>query len=729
MDLFSTALAEAVKVSRAPGAVACVGRLDRVLFRGACGLRQRVPDALPAQPDTLYDLASLTKVVATTTAVLLLRDDGALDLDQPVAEILPVPAFRHFTIRHCLTHTAGLDPGISYFREVSSVNEVLQRVSREYAPTAPGIRRTYSDLGFMILGKIIELASADSLDAFCQRRIFTPLGMKNTRFRPPADWARLCAATEDCQWRGRVMRGDVHDETSWAVGGVAGHAGLFSCADDLAAFCRALAERRILSEATLAEMSRLGQVPSYPWQGLGWKIDPWACGSEGFLPSRRAIGHTGWTGTSIWLDLDSGTYSILLGNTCHPSRDQRDNKAFRQEFYTPLAKNIFPKTTNTHTGLDRLVWDGFDLVRGKRLALLTNAAAVDELGRPIIDVLALAEDAPVKYVYTPEHGLHISAEAGEPVASENGPLPVISLYGDQAAPEQSQLRDIDMLVVDLPDIGSRYYTYMATMLRCIEACAKARKPVLVLDRPNPLGGLVLEGPIAREYGKDVCCAPIPARHGMTLGELALFFRNTLLRASKPYVIVSRLDAWPPDRLFADCQLPWVAPSPNIPSPETALAYAGMCLFEGVNMNEGRGTDTPFLLVGAPWLDADSVAEAILEEERPGCRLETTQYKPVAIPGKAACPVFQNETCQGIRIRIHEPGAVRAFTLAVALLAAIRRRHPAELKFKPNFGVLAGGDGLRTRIERGKTALQITGEYQKELKRFDEARPRLYEEFL
>jgi len=727
MDFFSKALAEAVKVSRAPGGVGCVGRFDRVLFRGACGLRQRVPEAEAAQPETVYDLASLTKVVATTTAVLLLRDEGALDLDQPVAEILPVPAFRHFTIRHCLTHTAGLDPGISYFKEVSSVNELLQRVSRDYVPGVAGLRRTYSDLGFIILGKVVELAGADSLDAFCQRRIFAPLGMEHTRFRPPAAWAANCAATEECQWRGRVVRGAVHDETSWAVGGVAGHAGLFSCADDLAAFCRALAERRILREETLEEVARLGQAPSYPWQGLGWKIDPWACGSEGFLPSRRAIGHTGWTGTSIWVDLDSGIYSILLGNTCHPSRDNRNNRSFRQEFYGPVAKTLFTDSTNTHTGLDRLVWDGFDLVRGKRLALLTNAASVDELGRPMIDVLRMAEDAPIRYVYTPEHGLNVTAEAGERVASERGPAPVVSLYGDQAAPEPGQLRDVDMLVVDLPDIGSRYYTYMATMLRCMEACARARKPVLVLDRPNPLGGAVLEGPIAREYGRDVCCAPVPARHGMTLGELALFFRNTLLRARKLYVIVSRLDAWAPERLFGECELPWVAPSPNMPSAETALAYAGMCLFEGVNMNEGRGTDTPFLVVGAPWLDAESVAGAVLEEERAGCRLETTRYKPVAIPGKASNPAYRDEICEGIRIRIDEPHSARPFTLAVALLAAVRRRHPGELKFRPNFDVLAGGADLRGRIERGETALEIAGAYEKELRLFDQRRPRLYGE--
>lgn len=726
MDAISKALEDAVKAAHAPGAVAYVGDDTRAWFLGAYGQRQSVPTAEPAEAGTLYDLASLTKVLATTTAVLMLRDEGALDLDQPVAEILPVPAFRGFTIRHCLTHTTGLDPGIAYYKEVSTVNEVIQRVSATGLNNMPGVRRVYSDLGFILLGKIVEITAGDSLDAFCERRIFGPLGMTHTRFCPPPEWAARCAPTEQCAWRGRVMCGAVHDETAWVLGGVAGHAGLFSSAEDLALFCRALYERRIFPEKTVAELSMLGQVPSYPWQGLGWKVDPWSSGSEGFLPSRTAIGHTGWTGTSIWIDLATGLFAILLGNTCHPSRDGRNNLAFRRVFHAPLARFFFPSSTNTHTGLDRLTWNEFDLIRGKRLAVLTNSAAVDQLGRPILDVLRFAQDTVVQRIYTPEHGLRVTAEAGERVDSQEGPAPIVSLYGERRWPEMDELKDIDLFLIDLPDVGSRYYTYMATMLDCLKVCAEARKTVLVLDRPNPLGGVVLEGPVARDYGNAVCCAPIPARHGLTLGELALFFRDHLLRARKPKILVSQLDAWPRERLFAECGLPWVAPSPNMPTAETALAYAGTCLFEGVSMNEGRGTDTPFLIAGAPWLDAESVAQAILDEERAGCRLECVRYTPVPMPGKASKPVYQNETCQGVRIHIEDPARVRSFSLAVALLAAIRRRHPGDLKFKPHFDILAGTRDLRERIERGERALDIVGRYAGELQGFDAVRPRLYE---
>ncbi|MCX5772801.1 MAG: DUF1343 domain-containing protein, partial [Candidatus Hydrogenedentes bacterium] len=187
-----------------------------------------------------------------------------------------------------------------------------------------------------------------------------------------------------------------------------------------------------------------------------------------------------------------------------------------------------------------------------------------------------------------------------------------------------------------------------------------------------------------------------------------------------------LDAWPRERIFSECGLPWVPPSPNMPTPETALAYAGTCLFEGVNMNEGRGTDTPFLLIGAPWLDAEAVAGTIVENERPGCRLEPVRYTPVPIPGKASKPAYQNVPCAGIRIVIEDAPRVRSFTLALALLCAIRRRHPDDLKFTPHFDALAGTSDLRQRILGGEPALEIVARYEKDLRRFDATRPRLYQ---
>jgi uncharacterized protein YbbC (DUF1343 family) len=718
-------LETAVRRAKAPGASAYVGRHDETLFSGFTGQRQLLPESKPVESDTLYDLASLTKVIATTTAVMRLRDEGALDLDQPVGEVVPVPAFRAFTFRHLLTHTSGLIGYDTWYKEVSSINEILQRLSTLPLASPPGVRRVYSDFGFMLLGKAVELLAGDSLDAYCRKHIFAPMAMFDTTYRPPEDWRNRCAATEQSAWRGRVMVGEVHDEHAYAVGGVSGHAGLFSTVGDVAKFCRALLHGHLLPRKTLDEMATLGQVPSYPWQGLGWKIDPWRESTDGFLPSRAAIGHTGWTGTNLWIDRASGLYAILLSNTCHPSRTQRDNRLLRRVFFTGASSAHRFGAINVHTGLDRVLWDSFESLRGKRVAVLTNLAAVDQLGRPLPEVFALDPSVSIKRYFSPEHGFHGQEEAGRRVKKQSAPAPVISLYGDQKRPTPAQLADIDLLVVDLPDVGARYYTYPATMKACLEACAEARKPVLVLDRPNPLGGVVLEGPVTRQVGSDVCWGPVPIRHGMTLGELALFFKATVFANTKLDVRVSLLDGWTRERWFDECSLPWMPPSPNLPTAETALLYVGMCLFEGVNLNEGRGTDTPFKLIGAPWLDAERAAAAIDPLEAIGCQIEVSDYTPRPIPGKSSHPVYENELCQGISLRVTDPAQIRPFTLAVALLRAIRRNHPDQFAWKPFFDILAGGPWLREKIEAGTPALDLAQMLEPDLKTFDHRRPKLY----
>ena len=702
-----------------------MGTLTDVLAHGASGYRMRTPEKVEATRDTVYDLASLTKVVCTTTLIMMLRDEGKLALDQPVSEIVPVAGFKRFTVRHLLTHTAGLPAFRLWYKEVSTMDEVVERLGEVSPEWTPGTRRRYSDLGFMILGKAVELLEGDSLDAAAHRRIFHHLGMENTTFKPPAEWRTRCAATEQCPWRGKVMQGEVHDEMAYAVGGVSGHAGLFSTTGDLAIFCRALLNGLLVAPETLREMTALGQVPSYPWQGLGWKMDPWMDSSEGFLPSRAAFGHTGWTGTNLWVDRDRGFFTILLSNTCHPSRQARDNRTLRTLVYTAVTQAHYPNQGNTHTGLDRLVWDGFDDVKGKRLGVLTNHAAVDQLNRPLLEVFRLNPAVNVARLFTPEHGFHGQAEAGEAVKTQQAPYPVTSLYGEAKEPSREELKGIDLFVVDLPDIGSRYYTYMATMKHALDACAKSGTPVLVLDRPNPLGGTVLEGAIARQVGAEVCSAPIPARHGMTLGELALFFQRTDKGLKGLRLAVCTADQWPRELTYSQYPLPWVAPSPNMPDAETALLYAGMCLFEGVNLNEGRGTETPFRLIGAPWLNAEAVLAGVPARMSSGCALERVVYTPQAIQGKASHPEYQDRACHGIRLHVTDPGAARPFGLAVALLGAIRKTHPEELEWRPFFDTLAGGAELRQRICQGESAEDLCEAWTGELGDFDRRRPKCY----
>ena len=720
------ALRDAIKEARCPGGVAYAGGLEQTFFHEASGNRQTYPAAKPAATSTLYDLASLTKVVATTTAVLILRADGVLDLDQPVTEHLPIPAFKAITLRHLLTHTAGLVAGKPYYKEVKTIDEMLQRYAGLGLDWAPGTRWRYSDAGFMILGRVVELAARDTLDSFCTKRIFDPLKMTDTRFCPPPEWAARCAPTERCPWRKQLVVGKVHDENAAAVGGVAGHAGLFSTAGDLALYCRALLGGELLSHEAIEEMTRLGQVPSWPWQGLGWRLDPWSTRQTGFLPSRAAFGHTGWTGTSLWLDRASDQFVILLGNTCHPTRDNRSSGVFRRTFHAGAAKACYPDTANTHSGLDGLVYDQFNPFLGRRVALLTHHAAVDQLSRGILDVFKLEPAVRLHLVYSPEHGLHGTAEAGQTVVSESGLVPLVSLYGDRTAPSQAELEEVDYLLVDLQDVGSRYYTYAATMKACMRACAEAGKPVVVLDRPNPINGKTLEGPIAEDTTSGVCWGKVPARHGMTMGEIALFFQKEEFGQTKLNVMVKTLDNWDRGKTFGQCSLPWVPPSPNIPTPETALLYVGMCLFEGTNLNEGRGTDTPFLVIGAPWLRPKSIIAEVPPEACAGVRLTPVEYTPRSIPGKATSPRYQDVPCPGIRAALRDSAEARPFTLALALLSAIRQVHPKEFEWKPFFDTLAGTATLRTRLDAGESARGIVESFEPALRAFDARRPRRYE---
>ena len=722
--LLKEALEAAVSRSGAPGAVACVGVAGSRVLAEAVGARAVTPQRETATLDTIYDLASLTKVVATATAVMLLRDDGKLDLDHPVARYIPLPNLERLTVRHLITHTTGLPAWRPWYKDVSSYLAYVERISEAASGATPGQTRTYSDMGFILLRKVVEQASQDGFDDFCRKRIFAPLDMNDTMFNPPKELHSRCAPTERCSWRNRTLRGEVHDENASSVGGVSGHAGLFSTALDLEKFCIALLDGRILSDKTLEEMTTIGQAPRYPWQGLGWWVDPWSIGANGYLLARTAFGHSGWTGTSLWMDRATKLYVILLSNTCHPDRNRRNNGALRRTFHARTADVFYPRWCNAHTGLDKLLRNDFAELRDKRVALLTNHAAVDQLGRPILDVLALDKTLNIRYLYSPEHGLFGQAEAGERVSSQQGPTPIISLYGDRKQPSAEELGNIDLFVVDLPDVGARYYTYMATMKDCMAACAHHNTPVLVLDRPNPIGGLTVEGPIATTVGSDVCAAPVPIRHGMTLGELALFFEKTEFAGKRLDLTVLTAENWWRDLQFHESSLPWRPPSPNIPDADAALMYVGTCLFEGVNMNEGRGTETPFLVCGAPWLDAAAVIGAISADDSVGCDMRPVLYIPQSIPGKASNPTHRDKLCRGIRFTVTDRYLLRPFTTALAVLCAIYEQHP-EMEFAPFFDTLAGGPWLRQQIQSGRAASGIVREIAPALVAFEAERPRLY----
>jgi len=350
-------------------------------------------------------------------------------------------------------------------------------------------------------------------------------------------------------------------------------------------------------------------------------------------------------------------------------------------------------------GLERLVLDNRAPLRDRRIGLLCHAASVMSDGRHALDAL-LGTGAKVVRLFAPEHGLRGQAAAGEKVASGNDPasgVPVVSLYGEHSKPSAAELHGLEALVVDLQDAGVRFYTYASTLLLCLEAAAEIGLEVIVLDRPNPLGGDRVAGPVrdpALRYSL-VSMAPGPLLHGLTLGEMA---RYTSDRARKSGIVtVIPMDGWRRGMTWADTGLAWVNPSPNLRSPEAAIAYPGTCLVEATNASEGRGTDAPLLQVGAPWVEPERLAR---EAATPGFALEPASFTPRA-SAAAPEPKLKGAACRGVRVRVTDAVAARPWALGLRLLVALRR-HPefAWLRAGAGLDTLTGTKAVRAALERG-----------------------------
>lgn len=319
-------LLESFRERRAfPGGVLAVGDAEGLIHIHAFGRLSYEPHARPVTANTLYDLASLTKVVATTTMVMILVDEGKLDLDRPVRDVLPGfqgPGKEAVTVRHLLSHSSGLPALATFFKEVQGREAYLERVQAMDLEYPPGSRSLYSDPGIILLGAVLEQVSGQPLETFVKDRVLDPLGMRETRYRPPPEmWPRI-APTEFDPWRGRVIQGEVHDENTFAMGGVAPHAGLFGTAGDLARFAEMILNggKPILSRKTVELFTRKAGIPGSD-RALGWDTKSAEGSSAGTRLSERSFGHTGFTGTSLWIDPERRLYIILLTNRVHPTRE------------------------------------------------------------------------------------------------------------------------------------------------------------------------------------------------------------------------------------------------------------------------------------------------------------------------------------------------------------------------------------------------------------------------
>ncbi len=376
-------------------------------------------------------------------------------------------------------------------------------------------------------------------------------------------------------------------------------------------------------------------------------------------------------------------------------------------------------------GLDVLVSRLPKLLRGRRVGLLCHQASVTRELTHAVDAVALIRGARLTALFAPEHGIAGAAQDHARVGSlrdRSTGLPVWSLYGRQLAPSPAMLAEIDTLVVDLQDVGSRYYTFVWTTALCMQACARARVPVVVLDRPNPLGGLVMEGNLPDpRFASFVGLYPLPARHAMTVAELAAYLNET--HSIGCNLAVVPMDGWRRAMTWEDTGLPWVAPSPNMPTPDTARVYPGGCLIEGTNLSEGRGTTRPFELLGAPFLDGRRLARALARRDLPGVTFRAAAFQP-------AFHKYEGQLCHGVQLHVTDIARFKPFATYLAVIVEARRqsrlfrwrRPPYEFEMRRlPIDLLCGGDGIRRAIERGVPLGRLERSWRRELTRFARAR--------
>ncbi len=698
---------QAVQNGTIPGAVLVVGHNGQVLYRKAYGSRALIPNREPMTVDTIFDAASLTKVTATTPSVMKLFEKGKLRLDDPVTKYLPEfqGGKSDITVRLLMTHFSGMPPDLTLVPRWNGYETGIQKALVEKPIAPPGARFIYSDINFILMGEIVRRLSGTTLAEFAHTQIFAPLGMNDTQFQPPAELRPRIAPTEIDPDTGQPFRGVVHDETSRYMGGIAGHAGLFTTADDLAKYAAMLlgmgqrSAVRVFDAATVKKFTTPGSPADQPiLRGLGWDIDSPFSSNRGELYPIGSYGHTGFTGTSIWLDNTSNSFIILLTNAVHPKRG-KSLSSLRSRVATAVAASfgidvqkvaltgytetirgagvhrVVNRNAKTMTGLDVLENSGFEELKRKRIGLITNQTGLDRGGRRNIDVM-LAAGVKITTLFSPEHGIAgvEDTAVGNATDSKTG-LPIVSLYQpNHRRLTADQMRDLDAIVYDIQDVGARFYTYSCTLLYALEEAGKAKKPFFVLDRPNPITGTHIEGPtLDKNLESFVGCYDMPLRHGMTFGELANMANTEQHWGADLHVI--KMQDWERGDWFDATTLSWLNPSPNMRSLNAALLYPGIAMLEaGTNYSVGRGTDAPFEQIGADWIQGQLLAQYLNSRFIPGVRVYPTRFKP-------SSSNFVGKEIEGVRFVITNREAFDSTRLGIELAGALEKLFPGKLELE------------------------------------------------
>ena len=718
----------AVEQGRLPGAVLIVGHNGQVVYRKAYGKRALVPQPETMTVDTIFDCASLTKVIATTSSMMKLYEQGKFRLNDKVTDY--IPEFQggksEITLRNLFTHFSGLPPDVPLTTPWTGYETGIGLACTDKPTGPPGVRHVYSDINFILLGEIVHRLSGQMLSDYAKQNVFLPLGMKETMFQPPASLVPRIAPTERLNKTGAPLRGVVHDPTARNMGGIAGHAGMFSTADDLARFAQMMidggdvAGGRLFSPLTVAKFTEPQTPPDQPiLRGLGWDIDSPYSSNRGELFPIGSFGHTGFTGTSVWIDPFTKTYVILLANSVHPELRPAIT-GLRSKVATIVAAAVgvgvqgvtltgYNETQSgaggrrevarngaTRTGLDVLVEQKFQPLAGKRVGLITNQTGVDREGRRNVDLMRQA-GINVAALFSPEHGFFGREDRPgiQNTTDAATGIKVYSLYGETQRPTPEMSRGLDALVFDIQDVGARCYTYETTMSYAMEAAAKAGIPYYVLDRPNPITGTRVEGPLL-DAANQSFAGPFPGmpmRHGMTMGELARLF-NGEKKIGADLNVISMQD-WNRGDWFDATDLPWTNPSPNMRSLKAAILYPGVCLLEySKNYSVGRGTDAPFEQIGADFIGGRELAAYLNKRQIPGIRVYPTSFTPTESN-------FKGVRIEGVRFEITNREIFDSTRLGLEVAAALQQLYPGKIDFAANKRLIGSDDAVR-RLQAGET---------------------------
>ena len=783
-----------------PGAVVIIGRKGKIVYRKAFGNRALVPNVEKMTIDTIFDVASLTKPIATATSIMILVERGQLRLNDTIGKFIPEiedEAAKKVTIQQLLTHISGYRPDFDLGEKWTGRDGMLGALKKEKLRNPAGTKFVYSDIGFIVLGEIVQRANGKNsvdfiknyevvnefretnLREFATNNFLSNLGMKRSGFllieplnrKDETFVEKNIAPTENIKGQqsylggtfdgkdgDKILRGQVHDPTAYRMGGVAGHAGLFSTADDLARYCQMMLNggildgKRIMSAQTIAKMTAPYVVSETgDTRGLGWDMNTSFSGNRGEFFPLGSFGHTGFTGTSVWIDRVSQTFVVFLSNRVHPD-GKGDVTPTRAKVATiaaaaiedqpvevvRLAENIYssqvaaqmprfqisnsriqipnqienrqPINSTVLNGIDILEKNNFKELNGLKIGLVTNHTGKNIAGKSTIDVLFEAKNLKLVSLFAPEHGIRgeLDQEGIKDSTDSKTGLPVYSLYGETRRPKPEQLKDLDAIVYDIQDIGARFYTYTATLRNVLEEAAKLGKPIIVLDRPNPINGVAVEGSLADEDKLSFIAAhTIPVRYGLTIGELGMMMNAERKIGADLRVI--KMENWSRSQWFDETNQTWINPSPNMRSLTEATLYPGIGLLETTNLSVGRGTDTPFEVVGAPWLDGQKLAKHLNERNLKGVRFVPIKFKPNA-------SVFKDENVGGINIIITDRNAFESVRTGIEIAAALRKLYPNDWQVEKYARLLVNAEILE-KVKAGIAPEEIEKSWQKNLTEF------------